>query len=730
MEGKIIWRYQLSDLSLFPDFKALFESAPALYLVLLPNDPVFTITAVSDGYLAATMTQREAILGKGIFEVFPDNPSDPNADGVRNLGASLRRAVASQKPDTMAVQKYDIQRPAEQGGGFEERFWSPVNSPVFRNGEVLYIIHRVEDVTEFVRLMERGIQQTRITEDLRIQAERMEAEVFMAAQRLQDANRQLRQANEELTLLREQDAARARNAIEKSERRYRTLVSTTSSIVWTRDPGGAFVEIQPSWSAFTGQTWEQYKGWGWLDAIHSDDRDLIRRRWNEAVSDKRAVDIEARLWNATKNAHCYFLGRSVPVLGSDVSIEEWIGTVTDIDDRKRLDEQLRHTAKLESLGILAGGIAHDFNNLLTGILGNASQALEIFAPKSSVDRCVLENIVSAGERATHLTRQMLAYSGKGAFQVREVDLPDLVRGISALVQSSIPKNVHLRLELQHGLPCIEADPGQIQQVVMNLIINGAEAIPENMNGSVIVTTTTQTVDEEYARNFDPTYSLAPGEYVALSVHDSGIGMSEEIKRKIFDPFFTTKLHGRGLGLSAVLGIVRGHKAALRVYSQAGDGTTFKVLFPAMKILAEPQAAPKPIIHAVHTGKILVVDDEELVGKTIKVALERRGYTVALAYDGVEGVMQFRKDADEFALVILDLTMPRMNGEETLRQIRTMRPSVPVILSSGYDQVEATRKFVGKGLASFLQKPFTIGDLVSAVEAALDLATVARPDDKR
>lgn len=709
-----------------PDFKVLFESAPGLYLVLLPDDPLFTIVAVSDAYLAATMTQRDLILERGLFDVFPDNPADPQATGMRNLHASLKRVLANRQPDAMAVQKYDVRRPEAQGGAFEERYWSPINSPVFDAAQNLaYIIHRVADVTEFVRLKERGVQQDRLAENLRIQAEQMESEVFLRAQQLQQVNHALRQANEELARLREQDSAKARSAIEKSERRYRTLVSTTASIVWTRDSNGAFIEPQPSWSAFTGQSWDEYRDCGWLEAIHPEDRDRVREHWREALKIRESTDIEARIWKASSKAFCHFMGRAVPVTAPDGSVEEWIGTVTDIDDRKHLEEHLRHTAKLESLGILAGGIAHDFNNLLTGILGNASQALEIFAPKEVAERAVLENILAAGERAAHLTRQMLAYSGKGAFQVRPVDLSDLVKGISALVQSSIPKNVHLRLELPNHLPCIEADAGQIQQVVMNLIINGAEAIPEGANGSVIVTTCTQAVDEEYAQNFDPTYSLTVGVYVSLDVHDSGVGIDDEIKRKIFDPFFTTKVHGRGLGLSAVLGIVRGHKGALRVYSQPGQGTTFKVLFPATPATAEPVASSQSTARTRRGGTILVIDDEELVGKTIKTGLERHGYSVILAEDGAAGVQQFRPVADQIALVILDLTMPKLSGEETLRQLRAIRPAVPVILSSGYNQIEATKKFVGKRLASFLQKPFTIGHLMAVVEAALN---GAQPDD--
>lgn len=705
-----------------PDFRLLFESAPGLYLVLRADDPVFTIVAVSDAYLSATMTRREEILGRGVFDVFPDNPSDPEATGVRNLLSSLRRVAANGGTDALAVQKYDVRRREAEGSAFEMRYWSALNSavPAEPGGRTAYIIHQVQDVTEFVRLRESQRNQERVAPDLRRHTEKIEAEVFELAQQVQEANQLLRASNEELAGLRMQESAAALQALESSERRYRTLVSATSSIVWTRDPQGAFVAPQPSWSAYTGQSWDQYKGWGWLDALHPDDRERVAARWRAVADSREIFEVEARIWSVSANRYRRFVGRGAPVMSSEGAVEEWIGTVTDIDDQRRLEEQLRHTAKLESLGILAGGIAHDFNNLLTGILGNATQAVEIFKAGEPGGITVLQNIVEAGERAAHLTRQMLAYSGKGSFLLRQVDLSSLVREISTLLQSSVSKKVYLRLELQRDLPAIEADPGQIQQIVMNLIINGAEAVDEGADGTVLVTTASQFVDEEYARNFDSTYSLKPGLFVSLEVHDSGCGMSEETRRKIFDPFFTTKVHGRGLGLSAVLGIVRGHHGALRVYSEPGKGTTFKVLFPA----TGERAAPAPVVTSslqakIGTGSILVIDDEDLVRRTVKSCLQRCGYTVTLAPDGASGIQHFRRNATGFDLVILDLMMPGMSGEETLRHLRTTRPDIPVILSSGYNQVEATRKFVGKGLAAFLQKPFTIHELVTAVRVALE-----------
>ena len=393
------------------------------------------------------------------------------------------------------------------------------------------------------------------------------------------------------------------------------------------------------------------------------------------------------------------------------------GISADITERKRLEEQMRETQKLESLGVLAGGVAHDFNNLLTGILGNTSLALETI-PRDNPARNVLDDVLRASERAAHLTRQMLAYAGKGRFLLEKVNLSQVVREIANLVQISIPKNVQLRLELDDQLPPIEADPGQIQQIVMNLVINGAEAIPADLNGTVLVTTGGHQVDEEYLRTLSVD-EIPPGLYVALEVHDTGIGMDLATQAKIFDPFFSTKFAGRGLGLAATLGIVRGHKGAIKVYSTPARGTTFKVLFPATesKVRHTPEAAGQKNLRG--SGTVLVVDDEEVVRNTARAMLERYGYSVLLAHDGQEAVDLYRAAPDRIAVVLLDLTMPVMGGAEAFRQLRLIRPNVRVILSSGYNEVEAIRSFTTKGIAGFIQKPYTSAHLAEKVTAVLE-----------
>lgn len=391
----------------------------------------------------------------------------------------------------------------------------------------------------------------------------------------------------------------------------------------------------------------------------------------------------------------------------------------DITERKQIEEQLRQTQKLESLGLLAGGVAHDFNNLLTGILGNSSLALEMFS-NSHPARTMLRNVVAASERAAELTRQLLAYAGKGRFVIEPVNLSTLIREISELIRTSIPKTVQLRLELGPDLPCVEADPSQLQQLVMNLVINAAEAIGGGASGTVLVSTGLQEVDEVYIRStIAPGEEIAPGTYIIVEVHDTGCGMDQETLSRIFDPFFTTKFTGRGLGLAAVQGIVRGHKGALKVYSQPGQGSTFKVFLPVTSKQPK-EAAHQPSVETLAgQGTILVIDDTQTVRQAAKAMLERYGYMVLVAENGKEGVDIFRVAGDKIALVILDMTMPEMSGEETLRHLKLLRPEAKVLLSSGHNEVEAIQRFSGKGLAGFIQKPYSATALAQTVKSALE-----------
>ena len=391
-----------------------------------------------------------------------------------------------------------------------------------------------------------------------------------------------------------------------------------------------------------------------------------------------------------------------PIRGSDGAITGVSHIARDITERKEFEEQLRQTQKLESLGVLAGGIAHDFNNLLTGIMGNASLAqAELDRPDQARQR--LDEVLQASERAALLIRQMLTYAGKGRFHLERLDLSTQVREIVPLVGASISKLVEVRLRLADGLPPVEADRSQIQQLIMNLIINGAEAIGDRP-GSVTISTAHRSSDSE--------------DLIVLEVADNGSGMTAEVKARVFDPFFTTKFTGRGLGLSAVMGIIRSHQGSISVESEPGKGAVFTVLLPAAS--GEVAAVKLPTETELRGfGHILVVDDEELVRNMARSTLDRYGYTVEVASDGNDAVEKFGARPGAFAAVLLDLTMPNLNGEDALRSIRRIHPHIPVVLSSGFTESEALKRFVDLGLSGFLQKPYTAGALARKMKQALN-----------
>ena len=386
-------------------------------------------------------------------------------------------------------------------------------------------------------------------------------------------------------------------------------------------------------------------------------------------------------------------------------------------DRVGLEQQLFQAQKMESLGVLAGGIAHDFNNLLMGVLGHAGLALEQLNPLHPARRN-LESIQKAGQRAADLTRQMLAYSGRGQFVVRHLDLTTQVEEMLHLLEVSLPKNVVLNLDLHKGLPAVSADASQIQQVIMNLVINAAEAIGD-ASGAITLATGARILDPAAMGKMLVGQDAAPGMYVSLEVTDTGCGMDADTLNRIFEPFFTTKFTGRGLGLSAIMGIVRGHKGALRVYSEVGHGTTFKVLFPAQEDSAEVLVAHGLNAAWRGSGLVLVVDDEETVRAVARQALELKGFQVLEAHDGRVAVDLVQQHGRDIALVLLDMTMPHMGGEAAYREMRLLVPEIRVILSSGYNEVEAMSRFMGKGLKGFIQKPYGPRDLLGKIQEVLE-----------
>lgn len=406
----------------------------------------------------------------------------------------------------------------------------------------------------------------------------------------------------------------------------------------------------------------------------------------------------------------------LPLRAADGSITGVAGVGTDITERVRAEDAIQQAQKLESLAVLAGGIAHDFNNLLVGILGNAGLALAEL-PSTSPARETIEDIETAGRRAAELARQMLAYSGRGRFVVQAIDLSSLVQEMGHLLRAYTHRAV-TRFELAEDLPSVEADATQIRQVVMNLVINAADAIGDG-DGVIAVRTGTMYADRAY---LDTTYlpeDREPGDYVYLEVTDTGSGMDAETLARIFDPFFTTKFTGKGLGLAAVLGIVRGHKGAIRVESEPGVGTTFRLLLPASKTVPQPAEQEKLAEAWRGTGTVLVVDDEAPVRSVATRALETVGFTVLQAEDGIEGVEAFERERDRIVAVLVDITMPRLGGEGVRAYIRDRDANLPIVFMSGYHADGANGEMLADG--TFIQKPFDINDLREALRNAIQQA---------
>jgi nitrogen-specific signal transduction histidine kinase/CheY-like chemotaxis protein len=410
------------------------------------------------------------------------------------------------------------------------------------------------------------------------------------------------------------------------------------------------------------------------------------------------------------------------------------------EERRRIDEKLRETQKLESLGVLAGGIAHDFNNLLMGVLGNASLALLDLPPESPADYSIRQ-IEDAARRAAELTRQMLAYAGREQFVIQPVNLNAIVEEMSRLSQVSFGKGVSLQRHLDENLPLIEVDPAQMRQVVMNLVVNASEAIGDAV-GTITVATGMRQLTSAYLATTYLAPDLPSGSYVYLKVADAGTGMDAATLARIFEPFFTTRFTGRGLGLSAVLGIVRAHGGTLQVQSEPGHGAVFTIFLPTADHRPPPpedrglksedgnvsgDEAPSSIRDHLSSeqssvvgreactpsggegsavGSVLVIEDDASVRALAVRMLKHFGYEVLTAEDGCAGVASFRAQPDAIDCVLLDMSMPQMDGLQTLRELRHIKPDVRVVLMSGYDEQEVASQFAGYKLEGVIQKPFS------------------------
>jgi len=511
-------------------------------------------------------------------------------------------------------------------------------------------------------------------------------------------------------------------ALANSERFLKAIVDTEPECIKLLDSDCNLLMMnQAGLDLIEADSFEQVKGQCVCPLVIPSDRDAFISLVKQ-VFEGTPGTLEFELVGI-KGRHVWLDTHAVPFRNEQGEIVSLLGITRDVTGRKRaeeerlnLEKQILHAQKLESLGVLAGGIAHDFNNILMAIIGNTDLALARLSEDApAVDN--LRRIMAASKRAAELTQQMLAYSGKGRFVVEIVDLNRLLESMRHLLEVSISKNATLKLDLQHHLPPMEADATQVSQIVMNLVINASEAIGD-ADGVITITTGCRDCDRNYLQKVWQDEQISEGLYLYLEIADTGCGMDEVTMAKMFDPFFTTKFTGRGLGMAAVLGIIKGHKGSIKICSTKGKGTTFKLLLPASKraadLLNQDSHATRDICDGatdghLGRGKILLVDDEEEVRGIGAEMLRELGFTPITANDGVDAIRIFKENPD-LAFVILDLTMPRMDGVQCFRWLRRLDPKIKVVMSSGYNEQDIAEKIEGMELSGFIQKPYNLSAL--------------------
>jgi PAS domain S-box-containing protein len=547
-------------------------------------------------------------------------------------------------------------------------------------------------------------------------SQRKKAELEAIARSAED----LRISNEKLTYEIEQ-RNQAERAREESESNYRLLAENVLDIIWIVDLNFRFTYISPSVSRILGFEQQEVIGQSIEEMLPPSSLETARKAFVKEIAfevaerkkalNSRTVDLEiyrkdgATIWAETKFSSLY---------DSRGTLKGLLGVTRDITEKMQLQQQFVQAQKMESIGTLAGGIAHDFNNLLGGILGYAS----LLKNKISEDLHIAgyaDTIEKSANRAAELTSQLLAFARGGRYESKVVSLNKIVEESLEIIGRTFDKLIEIEIHLDSSIPTIEADAGQIQQVLINLCVNARDAMPDG--GKLTITTGTEILSAEQAEEY---VEAREGSYVVLSVADTGIGMHKETIPRIFDPFFTTKEKGKGtgLGLAMVYGVVRNHGGHVHVESKPGEGSIFWIYLPASG-KTETKDVSKPAVVRGGNELILVVDDEEVVRCLAKDALESYGYRVLLAKDGVEALDAFKEYNGNIGLVIIDMIMPKMGGRETFLRLKELNPNVKALLSTGYDRNGEAREILRSGVIGFIQKPFQLDELLCKVRSVLD-----------
>lgn len=671
-----------------PNFQLLFEALPHLVLVLTPG-PDFIMVAANEGRVRGTNTRREDCIGRSIFEVFGRNPDGQSEFGAGVLRASLERVVQTGKPDRMAITKYDIPRPASEGGGFEVRYWSPLNVPVLDDrGEVRYIIHQTEDVTDQV--------------------------------------------------LAEQHS---RTHLKLADERFRAalLASEAGIFDWYIDEHSFYCDsaLQQLFGlpdVLTSEPVERF-----LDHVHVADRGIVRAALAECVHGKDFV-VEFRLkrdagrqWLLSKGKvfrdaagnPSYVTGTCADITArkqaekalSDLNETLEARVAAEVAERSRVEDTLHQAQKMEAVGQLTGGIAHDFNNLLTGVIGSLElmQRRRRSGDETNDERYITAAVTSA-QRAAALTQRLLAFSRRQTLDLKPLEVNPLVASLEDLLHRTTREDITVTTHLVAGLALVRMDANQLESAVINLAINARDAMPDG--GTITITTAAVHLTPEEGAAMD----LAEGDYVTLTVADTGVGMTPEVLAKVFEPFYTTKPigQGTGLGLSMVYGYMRQANGGVRILSQPGKGTQVQLYMPCLggdlDILPSEESRSAPL----GVGEVvLVVEDEAVVRSLIVEVLGELGYQTLEAGNAQEA-MPFLENPQRIDLMISDVGLPGMNGRQLADLAQANRPELKVLLATGYAEGSNVEGYLAANM-QIITKPFAIDALANKISEMLNPA---------
>lgn len=507
--------------------------------------------------------------------------------------------------------------------------------------------------------------------------------------------------------------------LKQSERRFRSLVSATAQIVWIADTDGMLLSaLTPNGDSIEGTGANINEDW--ISRIHPDDKERVLAEFSKAVKNKNDYHCEYQMFYTDDQYH-HFIARGIPVFEKNGKVQEWVGTLTDVTENKiseielqKKEEQLQQAQKLETVGRLAGGIAHDFNNMLTVINGYSDLLLRGLNSNDPM-RQKVEEIKTAGERAAELTNQLLAFSRRSILKTKVLDVNQIVSDTTIMIRRLIGEDIQVIKDLDLSLNKIEADSGQLAQIIMNLVINSRDAMPQG--GIISIKTANIFLNEDFVNQ---NIGTKVGDYILLEISDTGIGMDDEVKSHIFEPFFTTKEvgQGTGLGLSTVYGIVTQFGGHIIVQSEINKGTSFRIYLPSLNDSTndlETNAGSNKF--SIGTETILLVEDEKLVRKLSRQMLESSGYKVIEAQNGIEAIEIARNLENKIDLLITDVVMPKMSGRELANELYKICPRVLFI--SGYTDDDVMRHGISKVNFNFLQKPFTFNEFTQKVREVLD-----------